>query len=61
MQPVSLRYVGDEVAILHGVTMSTRGEARSGTGERRVHTTTVLAKEDGAWRIVHQMIMDARE
>jgi hypothetical protein len=29
--------------------------------ERRVHNTFVLAKEEGTWRIVHQMIMDARE
>lgn len=60
-RPVSMRYVGDDAAVVHGVTSSTRGEARSGEGERRVRTTTVLAKANGDWRIVHQMIMDERE
>jgi uncharacterized protein (TIGR02246 family) len=60
-RPVSMRYVGDDAAIVHGMTRSTRGEARSGEGERRVRTTTVLAKANGEWRIVHQMIMDERE
>ncbi len=60
-RPVSMRYVGDDAAIVHGMTRSTRGEARSGEDERRVRTTTVLAKANGEWRIVHQMIMDERE
>lgn len=59
-QPLSLRYVGDDAAIVHGVTRSTRAGARSGEGERRVHNTYVLAKEKGRWRIVHHMIMDVR-
>lgn len=59
-RPLSLRYLGDDVAILHGVTLSTRGEARSGEGPRRVHLTFVLAKVDEEWEIVYQMIMDAR-
>lgn len=60
-RPLSMRYLGDDVAIVHGVTTSTRGEARGGEGERRVHITYVYAREEGAWQIVHQMIMDARE
>lgn len=60
-QPLSLRYAGDDAAIVHGVTRSTRAGARSGEGERRVHNTYVLAKVEGEWRIVHHMIMDARE
>lgn len=60
-QRVSLRYLGDDAAVLHGMTMSTRGEARSGEGARRVHITFVLAKQSNEWRIVHQMIMDARD
>lgn len=60
-RPVSIRYLGDDVAVLHGMTLSTRGEARSGEGPRRVHLTFVLAKRDEKWRIVYQMIMDARE
>lgn len=58
---VSLRFVGADVAVVHNVTISTRGAGRDGTVERRVHITLVLAKEEGTWRIVHQMIMDARE
>lgn len=58
---VSLRYVGKDVAIVHGVTRSNRSGARSGEGERRVHNTYVLAKKGDDWRIVHHMIMDARE
>ena len=60
-RPLSLRYLGDDVAVVHGRTMSTRGAARSGEGPRRVHVTFILAKQSGEWRIVHQMIMDARE
>lgn len=60
-RPVSIRYLGDDVAVLHGMTLSTRGEARSGEGPRRVHLTFVLAKQNEKWRIVYQMIMDARE
>lgn len=60
-RPVSIRYLGDDVAVLHGMTLSTRGEARSGEGPRRVHLTFVLAKQNEQWRIVYQMIMDARE
>ncbi|HEU0223803.1 MAG TPA: SgcJ/EcaC family oxidoreductase [Steroidobacteraceae bacterium] len=60
-RPLSTRYIGDDVAVLHGMTLSTRGEARSGEGPRRVHLTFVLAKQHEEWRIVHQMIMDARD
>ena len=60
-RPLSLRYLGDDVAVLHGMTLSTRGEARGGEGARLVHLTFVLAKQDGAWKIVYQLIMDARE
>jgi uncharacterized protein (TIGR02246 family) len=60
-RPLSLRYLGDDVAVVHGLTMSTRGAARSGAGPRRVHVTFILAKQNGEWRIVQQMIMDARE
>lgn len=60
-RPVSVRYLGDDVAILHGMTLSTRGEARSGEGPRRVHLTFVLAKQNNEWKIVYQMIMDSRE
>lgn len=57
---ISLRYLDDDVAVTHGLTSSTRGEARSGEGPRRVHLTFVWARVEGEWKIVHQMIMDAR-
>lgn len=60
-RPLSLRYVGDNVAIVHGVVTSTREDARSGEGLRRVHNTYVLTNESGDWQIIHHIIMDARE
>lgn len=58
--PVSMRYLGSEVAVLHNVTESNRGASRGGEGARWVHITYVLHKQAGGWRITHQMIMDAR-
>lgn len=60
-KPISIRYLGDDAAVIHGMTKSTRGEARSGEGPRRVHLTWVVAKENDEWRIVHQQITDARD
>jgi uncharacterized protein (TIGR02246 family) len=60
-KPISTRYLGEDVAILHGVTMSTRGASRSGEGIRYVHISFVLEKKNGEWLITYQMIMDARE
>lgn len=58
---ISLRYLGDDVAIYHGITLSDRGQSRSGHGQRRNHVTFVLEKKDGKWKIAHQMIMDERD
>jgi len=60
-QSVSMRFMGDDAAISHGVTISRRGMEPGEPGERRVHVTFVLGKRDGDWKIVHQMIMDARQ
>lgn len=60
-KPISIRYLGDDAAVIHGMTQSTRGPARSGEGPRRVHLTWVVAKENDQWRIVHQQITDARD
>ena len=58
---LSIRYIGDEAAVLHGYTESDWGVNRDGGGLRRVHITYVLDKQpDGQWLIAHQMIMDAR-
>ena len=59
-KPISIRYLGDDVAIVHGATLSGRGDAVDGEGLRRVDLTFILAKQDGVWRIVHQQIADIR-
>jgi uncharacterized protein (TIGR02246 family) len=60
-QRVSMWFLGDDAAITHSVTISRRGMEPDEPGERRVHITFVLGKRDGTWKIVHQMIMDARQ
>ena len=57
---ISLRYIGDDVAIFHAVTRSTRMGALEGAEERRVHSTQVLEKRGDEWVIVHEHISDAR-
>jgi ketosteroid isomerase-like protein len=58
---LSLRYIGDDAAVIHSYTESDWGVNRDGEGLRRVHMTYVLEKQqDGKWLIAHQMIMDAR-
>ena len=57
---ISIRYLGDDVAVSHGLTFTAMGKA-AGKELRKIHTTYVLAKQDGKWEIVHQMIMDERE
>jgi len=59
-QGLSLRYVGDDAAIYHGVTRSTRAGALPGADHRRVHSTFVVRKIDGEWKVVHHHISDAR-
>ena len=58
---ISLRYVGKDVAIYHGMTISQRGQSRRGTGDRRNHVTFVIANKNDKWLITHQMIMDERD
>lgn len=57
---LSLRYMGSDAAVVHSFTESDWGESRDGSGLRRVLITYVLEKRASEWRIVHQMIMDAR-
>lgn len=58
---LSLRYIGDDAAVVHSYTESDWGVNRDGSNLRRVHITFVLEKqENGQWLIAHQMIMDAR-
>jgi len=58
---LSLRYIGDDAAVVHSYTESDWGVSRDDSGLRRVHITFVLEKQQaGNWLIAHQMIMDAR-
>jgi len=57
---ISVRHLGDDVAVLHGIGFTTMGNSPE-QGIRKMHVTTVLARQNGKWEIVHQMIMDERE
>ena len=57
---ISLRYVGSDAAVVHTFTESRWGPSRDESAVRRVMVTYVLGKRAGTWKIVHQMIMDAR-
>jgi len=61
IQPISLRYIGDDVAVIHMYTDSQQSAATDGGEDtRRVHFHLVLEYKAGAWKIVHTAIMDAR-
>ena len=61
MRMISTRYLGDDAAVVHMYTEGQRGASRNaGENVRRTHLHLVLAKQDGVWRIVHTVIMDAR-
>jgi len=53
-RPLSVRYLGDDVAIVHGMTQSASG----GGPQSSHHQTWVLSKENAQWRIVHQQNSD---
>lgn len=61
--PLSMRYVGTDVAVFHSYQETTGQRSPRGTAmeSRRIHSTLVLGKRAGQWRIVHQMIMDQRD
>jgi uncharacterized protein (TIGR02246 family) len=59
---ISVRYLGDDGAIIHMATDGQRGpSAISGESMRRTHLHLVAEKQQGQWVIVHTVIMDARE
>ncbi len=61
MKTVSIRYLGDDAAVVHLYTDSSRGPARSdGQDRRRTHFHLVLAKGRDGWSVAHTAIMDAR-
>lgn len=58
---VSIRYLGDDSAVVHLYTDGSRGESTiPGRELRRTHIHLVFSKLDGSWKIVHTAIMDAR-
>lgn len=61
MKLVSIRYVGDDAAVIHAYTDGNRGPSRNaGETVRRTHMHFVLESRPEGWRIVHEVIMDAR-
>jgi uncharacterized protein (TIGR02246 family) len=58
---VSIRYVGDDAAVVHMYTDGQRGGSRNeGEDMRRTHIHLVLENQQPGWTIVHTAIMDAR-
>lgn len=61
MRTISIRFLGDEAAVVHLYTEGQRGASRnSGEETRRTHMHLVLEKQASDWKIVHTAIMDAR-
>jgi len=61
MKTISLRYIGDDAAVIHLYTDGQRGPSRNeGEARRRTHIHLVLGKREVGWRIEHTAIMDAR-
>ena len=61
MKLISTRYVGDGAAVIHLYTDGDRGPSViEGETLRRTHLHLVWEKRDGAWKIVHTAVMDAR-
>lgn len=62
MKAISLRYIGNDAALLHWYTDGHRGTSRNKDGKaRRTHLHFVLGKKNGEWKIVHLAIFDARK
>ena len=58
---ISIRYLGDDAAVLHLYTDGSRGESTiPGRDLRRTHIHLVFAKLGQQWKIAHTAIMDAR-
>lgn len=61
MQTISIRYLGNDAAVIHAYTEGERGSSRNeGEALRRTHVHLVLGKQDSGWKVVHTAIMDAR-
>lgn len=61
MRTISIRFLGDDAAVVHLYTDGQRGASRNADEEtRRTHMHLVIEQRESAWRIVHTAIMDAR-
>jgi len=61
MRTISIRFIGDDAAVVHMYTDGHRGASRNaGEDARRTHLHLVLAGTPEGWRIAHTAIMDAR-
>jgi uncharacterized protein (TIGR02246 family) len=61
MRTISIRYLGDDAAVVHMYTEGERGVPRNeGERLRRTHFHLVLGKQQDAWKVVHTAIMDPR-
>lgn len=61
MKTISIRYLGDDAAVVHLFTDGQRGPSRNeGEALRRTHLHLVLEEQSAGWRVAHTAIMDAR-
>jgi uncharacterized protein (TIGR02246 family) len=61
MKTISIRYLGDDAAVVHLYTDGQRGPSRNeGEALRRTHLHLVLEKQSAGWKVAHTAIMDAR-
>lgn len=61
MTLISTRYIGADAAVIHLYTDGDRGPSvTKGHDLRRTHMHLVWEKRDGAWKVAHTAIMDAR-
>jgi hypothetical protein len=61
MRTISIRYLGDDAAVVHMYTEGERGAPRTeGEKLRRTHFHLVLSEQQEDWKIVHTVIMDPR-
>lgn len=61
MKTISIRYMGDDAAVVHLYTDGQRGPSRNeGETLRRTHLHLVLEKQSAGWKVAHTAIMDAR-
>jgi hypothetical protein len=61
MKTISIRYLGNDAAVVHLFTDGQRGPSRNeGEALRRTHLHLVLEQQSAGWKVAHTAIMDAR-